>query len=69
MYPDFLTSLNYSYNSTPSSLIITLTTIEKYYCRALTNTNQLIIRKHNKSYPLVYQKDLTDWFTQETSPE
>jgi hypothetical protein len=34
--------------------------------RALTDTDRLMIRKHNQIHPLVHQKDLANWFTATT---
>jgi hypothetical protein len=37
--------------------------------RAFTDTDRLIIQKHNQTHPSVPQKDLAEWFTKETGHE
>ena len=37
--------------------------------KALNDADRLMIRKRNKTYPLVHQNDLALWFTQETGHE
>ena len=55
----------YAYNSfTTTTNIIRIE--EKMHHRALTDANQLLIRKHNQTLSLIHQKDLANGFTAQT---